>query len=257
MITRLITYLYIGDYEPCKSTSLAKYWQLKRSEHAPALSASPHPYVVLKDECACLIRIRDFHLPQDNNKEQTPNQVKTPLSIHADMYALGDKYQVVGLCSLAASKFSASLPHHWNSTDFITAVQTVYSSTPDSKRGLRDIVVQAFRDYFGTDVKKDPCIEAKLHTIDELSFALLKSWPNKVKASGTPVKSTSPQVTNVASSASGFQFSTFGGNSQTGSSFASLTGDNRPGGGLFGGITGVPQQSAPPRQTPSLFGAPR
>lgn len=184
MIYRLITYLYVGDYEPCNPANLLKHRRISRQPPTVISSTAPHKNSTTTDHCACFVRT--FPTTSTDLVALYRTQVAEPLSIHADMYALGDKYQVKGLCTLAASKFSACLHHHWDSKDFITAVQAVYSSTPDSNRGLRDVVVKAFQKYFDTDVTKDPSIEAKLHKIDGLSFELLKSWPKKVNPLETP-----------------------------------------------------------------------
>jgi hypothetical protein len=136
-------------------------------------------------------------LPSDYKPvEKAPNtvEVENPLTIHATMYALGDKYQVDGLSQLAREKFESCLHHHAHSEDFITAVQLAYSSTPDTNRGLRDVVLSAFRTQFNIDITKMPGAEAKLDTIDELSFLLIKAWPVKteppmVPAPKAPVRS--------------------------------------------------------------------
>ena len=198
MICRLITYLYVGDYEPCASHKLPCFLGVMSQKPSAIRSVAPHVYSATS-QCACLAR-GEYNF-SGNTDQRLQNQVAAPLSIHADMYALGDKYQVKGLQHLAASKFKASLASHWDSPDFITAVQTVYSSTPDSNRLLRDIVVEAFMDYFGTDITKDPAIEAKLDTIDELSFALLKSWPNKTKTTEPQARPTSGSGAPLFSSA--------------------------------------------------------
>ena len=75
---------------------------------------------------------------------------------------------------MAIEKFESCL-HHVNSADFITTVQSAYSNTPDSDRGLKDAVLKAFLGYFKVDIADEPGLEAKLHTIDELSFLLIKS----------------------------------------------------------------------------------
>jgi hypothetical protein len=62
-------------------------------------------------------------------------QVARLLNTHATMYALGDKYQVEGLCEKALEKFKSSLLAHRESENFSDAVQIGYSSTPDSTRG--------------------------------------------------------------------------------------------------------------------------
>jgi hypothetical protein len=190
MISRLITYLYTGDYEPCDTTKLSCFFQMKQYKPTAVLSTTSHPYSQ-EDRCACLIRSEQYYVVDEASRQI---QISTPLSIHADMYALGDKYQVAGLQYLAASKFKACLAHHRNSPDFITALQTVYTSTPDSNRMLRDVVVQGFKDHFGIDITKDPAIEAKLDTIDELSLALLSSWPKNVDPPKVVKASTQSQA---------------------------------------------------------------
>jgi hypothetical protein len=190
MISRLITYLYTGDYEPCDSTRLSCFFQMKQDKPAAVLNPTPHPYSE-EDDCACLVRSEQYYVINEASRQI---QISTPLSIHADMYALGDKYQVAGLQNVAASKFKACLAHHRNSPDFITALQTVYTSTPDSNRMLRDVVVQGFKDHFGIDITKDPAIEAKLDTIDELSIALLSSWPKNVDLPKVVKASTQSQA---------------------------------------------------------------
>jgi len=98
------------------------------------VNAGPKPYVVVE-------------------KADDAIEVANPLTIHAKMYALGDKYQVEGLCDLAKRKFETCLSEHAHSEDFIEAVQIAYSTTPDSNRGLRDAVISAFRTEFKTDIK--------------------------------------------------------------------------------------------------------
>ena len=230
MINRLITYLYTGDYEPCKLTSLLKFHKLKISESA-IFSNILHQYEP-SEQCACFVR--NSYSTGNPSNDLLRTQSATPLSIHADMYALGDKYQVEGLCTLATSKFSASLSRHWNSTDFITAVQTVYSSTPDSNRGMRDVVAQAFQNHFGTDITKNPLIEAKLHTIDELSFELLKSWPQKPQSLGIKSKPAGIRVASTgALTASPFRLG--GSNLQAGIGKTNVVSNPRASVNLFGG----------------------
>jgi hypothetical protein len=163
---------------------------MKQDKPAAVLNPTPHPYSE-EDDCACLVRSEQYYVINEASRQI---QISTPLSIHADMYALGDKYQVAGLQNVAASKFKACLAHHRNSPDFITALQTVYTSTPDSNRMLRDVVVQGFKDHFGIDITKDPAIEAKLDTIDELSIALLSSWPKNVDLPKVVKASTQSQA---------------------------------------------------------------
>jgi len=67
------------------------------------------------------------------------------LITHAKVYALAEKYGINGLKALAKRKFSSQVKEHLSSEEFSLAMQEVYESTVDSDRGLRDVVIQAFR----------------------------------------------------------------------------------------------------------------
>jgi hypothetical protein len=204
MIRRLISYLYLGDYDPCDGLDISRYNNLPQHVSTVTLPEAHHPryrkgtfgsFSFSSDHCACLApntknqtqparRMAPSSLPSDYKPvEKATNtvEVENPLTIHATMYALGDKYQVDGLSQLAKEKFESCLHHHAHSEDFITAVQLAYSSTPDTNRGLRDVVLGAFRTQFNIDITKMPGAEAKLDTIDELSFLLIKAWPVKTE----------------------------------------------------------------------------
>ena len=83
------------------------------------------------------------------------------------MYRLGDKYQVPSLCDLATVKFTGSATKLWSLTNkqvyygnsetfeagdsidkFTKAIRTAYSSTPDTNRGMRDVVIGATLDNY-------------------------------------------------------------------------------------------------------------
>ncbi|KAF1915882.1 hypothetical protein BDU57DRAFT_556238 [Ampelomyces quisqualis] len=200
MIRRLIAYLYLGDYDPTIGCDVARFESIKRYDSTSAPNATYHPRegafdVSLDNPCSCfaqntlqIVQARAETVatgPHEDlktfQKGASLIEVANPLTIHATMYALGDKYQVEGLCYVATQKFESCLPHHAYSEDFVSAVQIAYSSTPDSNRGLRDSVLAAFHTHFQTDISQIPGAEAKLNSIDELSFLLITSWPVKVQ----------------------------------------------------------------------------
>ncbi|KAF4459178.1 speckle-type poz [Fusarium albosuccineum] len=63
------------------------------------------------------------------------------LPIHVKVYALAEKYAIEDLKAVALKKFRIEAKEHWQSQDFIDAIQEVYTSTVDSDRGLRDVLV--------------------------------------------------------------------------------------------------------------------
>ncbi|KAH3953670.1 hypothetical protein HBI25_106540 [Parastagonospora nodorum] len=271
MIRRLIAYLYLGDYDPNSGMSLAQFGAIAQHESTSATNPTHHYRrgafgVSVTDPCACLApNAKNTEQPvaketdsQQDYKvyEKTANavEVANPLTIHASMYALGDKYQVEGLSSLAKEKFECCLHHHAQTEDFIAAVQIAYSTTPDSNRGLRNSVMEAFRTHFQTDIASIPGAEAKLDSIDELSFLLIKSWPQKIEAPNRAVKPASgaTQFGSVSSSNT---------RANVPSLFASMNSTVQP--ATTASLFGTPRPSsnnAVPSQPPTypgLFGAPR
>ena len=67
------------------------------------------------------------------------------LHTHAQMYALGDEYDIDDLKKEALWKFEKAIEAKKGLsdalTDLIEVIPTVYETTPDSDRGLRDAVV--------------------------------------------------------------------------------------------------------------------
>ena len=61
-----------------------------------------------------------------------------PLLVDAKMYAIGDKYGIDALKSLAKKKFSDALDAGWDIVSFPEVIETVYTTTITSDRGLRD-----------------------------------------------------------------------------------------------------------------------
>ncbi|KAF2758332.1 hypothetical protein EJ05DRAFT_347563 [Pseudovirgaria hyperparasitica] len=64
---------------------------------------------------------------------------------HAMVYAIAEKYGIPGLKVLARKKFLANLYTHIPYTSFSSALAEVYTSTIDSDRGLREPMLQLFR----------------------------------------------------------------------------------------------------------------
>ncbi|KAL5114352.1 hypothetical protein ACEQ8H_007742 [Pleosporales sp. CAS-2024a] len=222
MIRRLVTYLYLGDYDPNNGNELGVFDSIPRHESMTATNPTYHyrrgafGVLMTGEPCACLspnTKLIDQPAAKytDSQKdykvyEKARNavQVRNPLTIHASMYALGDKYQVDGLSEVAKQKFESCLHHHAHSEDFISAVQLAYSTTPHSNRGLRDSVMSAFREHFRTDIASIAGAEAKLDTIDELSFLLLKSWPCKTETPRAQKPLFTTSFTTASSSGSAF-----------------------------------------------------
>ncbi|KAG9186144.1 hypothetical protein G6011_02700 [Alternaria panax] len=258
--------LNFGDYDPTDDFGIAALEQLKQYEsitaaapahhHRKGVFGSPHqPY----DRCACLA-LNSKNIEQPALDKKAPHRIKirkpdnsveiaNPLTIHATMYALADKYQADGLSRVAKAKFQESLDCHVDSEDFIAAVQLTYGNTPESNRGLRDVIVQAFLSYFKVDITELPALESKLDTIDELSFLLLKSWPRRTEPTSPPKPMSSAFVAPTAPNAG---ISTA---SSTSSTVASTTSNTSSPFGIVGTPSSRGNTSAITPATGSLFGS--
>ncbi|KAL5438737.1 hypothetical protein PMIN07_010667 [Paraphaeosphaeria minitans] len=103
------------------------------------------------------------------------------LVTHAKVYAIAEKYGIVGLKSLSRKKFADQIQTHLDSEELPEACQEAYESTVDTDRGLRDIIIQAFRSNPDLSSRKD--VEVVLRDTPGLAFELFRM------ASGMPVTS--------------------------------------------------------------------
>lgn len=102
----------------------------------------------LRNHYAHILRQSEFSL-NDGNKLRSESS--TLLLGRAFMYSIGEKYGIDGLKNVASESFAALLEQRewhtgWNSSGISIgslglAIKHVYSSTPESDRGLRDQVV--------------------------------------------------------------------------------------------------------------------
>jgi lipoprotein NlpI len=91
------------------------------------------------------------------------------------------RYEIAGLKALARQKFAQELDLHLNDPDFPEACQEAYESTFHSDRGLRDVIVQAFRANPGLSLRPD--VEMMVRETPGLAFELYRM------AMGLPVSS--------------------------------------------------------------------
>ena len=65
-----------------------------------------------------------------------------PTVFNAKVYGIADKYDVTTLKLQAKEKFKQAAETCWRMDDFPHAITEVYSSTPATDRGLRDVVTR-------------------------------------------------------------------------------------------------------------------
>lgn len=104
------------------------------------------------------------------NSNHLANRV---LVLHAQVYAIAEKYKVQGLKTLAMANFNSAARTRWDTDDFLEAAYEVFESTKDSDRGLRDIVVSVFRTHKDQLLHKKQ-VEHLLVDLRGLAVELLK-----------------------------------------------------------------------------------
>lgn len=101
------------------------------------------------------------------------------LELHAEMYALGDKYQATELSRLAMQKYKDRLKRDWVPRDFLRSITKVYKLTPESNRKLRDATFSHARSNIGQFQSDDAMrLQFKETCLDvpEFMFDLLESY---------------------------------------------------------------------------------
>ena len=119
-VKKMLQYLYMDDYA-LEDQEVAAYLQCLLSTEFPVNSrqSTDHREGLSNDEDqGCLARF------------------------HAQMYSVGDYFQIPGLKATAQRYFRAVFASLQSRYAFYVTVEAVYSSTPASDRGLRDMVVK-------------------------------------------------------------------------------------------------------------------
>ncbi|KAI5361841.1 Putative BTB/POZ domain-containing protein [Septoria linicola] len=85
--------------------------------------------------------------PCDDEQSDTNDDVElgSNLVLHAQIYALGEKYDIPSLKHLAIRKFEVAAACYYDSPELADAIDFVYRSTIDTDRGLRNVVLQMFK----------------------------------------------------------------------------------------------------------------
>lgn len=95
------------------------------------------------------------------------------LVLHARIYAVAEQYMVDGLKALALEKFAGAAENRWSTHDFLEAAREAYALTPDSDRGLRNIVVKVFQTHQRALLDKEEAVQL-LIDVPLLAVHLLK-----------------------------------------------------------------------------------
>lgn len=110
----------------------------------------------------------------------TPKAKDPPdYSVHVEMYALSDLYDIPALGTLAKAKLDVTCTVNWHPNSFLEIVPRIYESTLESNQGLRTVVLDRIRKH-SNDFMKDEHLKASFQSLlaatPELGTALLISY---------------------------------------------------------------------------------
>jgi hypothetical protein len=106
----------------------------------------------------------------NHNEITAENAAKGVLATHSQMYAMGDKYQIPGLKTLAVRKFRS----FWRETcaGFATAIVIAFMSTPEADQRLRNAIVYIIGECGVT--ASEEVVDDTVKDIPELLYALYR-----------------------------------------------------------------------------------
>lgn len=93
--------------------------------------------------------------------------------LHAQMYEVGDKYDVTGLKELAREKFLRACAKFWDDDLFAPAAHHAFTTAPEDDYGLRNVVSNIISQHMSLLDK--PAVEALLAEFNGLALGLLKA----------------------------------------------------------------------------------
>ncbi|KAF2794247.1 hypothetical protein K505DRAFT_304315 [Melanomma pulvis-pyrius CBS 109.77] len=185
----LMQYLYEGEYEP---VLLPGAWippptraTKKRIVRTKVIYTLTFPHTCVEDDWgACRERnICPHHTCAvdcpSNCVDFTCIGCTTPsidgtadqLLLHAQMYEIGDKYDVAGLKELSKEKFDRACRDFWDDPAFPVAAHHAFSTTVDEDEGLRNIVSKVISSHM--ELLKKAEIKALMTEFNGLALGVL------------------------------------------------------------------------------------
>ncbi|EAT77701.2 hypothetical protein SNOG_14849 [Parastagonospora nodorum SN15] len=154
VVNLLIQYLYGGEYDPKLPDGgcSAEVTEIQYTGDRDSYYHYKFPHTCGSNGCAA-------RNSPDGNAEQ--------LLLHAKMYEIGDKYDVIGLKQLAREKFLRASAKYWDSKHFAPAAHYAFSTTPEDDKGLRNAISNIVSQHMG--LLNKPAVEALLTEFNGLA----------------------------------------------------------------------------------------
>lgn len=78
----------------------------------------------------------------DRSSALDPDSDEGPLLVNANMYIVGDKYDITSLKEHAVSKFKEVVDEQWNRPSFSASIAYLYENSVDTDRELKDVIME-------------------------------------------------------------------------------------------------------------------
>lgn len=117
-----------------------------------------------------------------SEEEKKQGQGLSEMRLHAELYGVADKYNLPSLANFAKSSYIATTVNSWDPSDFLESIDTIYTSTPQSNRGLRNVAVTCTQDWGRPDfteekglaLMKRVCLQVPEHALDLVKTVKLR-----------------------------------------------------------------------------------
>lgn len=117
--------------------------------------------------------------PEETNATTHKTEELSPFTLHAELYAAGDRFGIPSLHRLCLQKYEQELKSTTISMELLDSLYAVFEKTPDSDRSLRDIVIRHMR-LHRKDVKGngsiETCFKETALDIPSFTYELLESY---------------------------------------------------------------------------------
>jgi hypothetical protein len=144
-------------------------------EGSPMDDAAPHPHPLEEAPHSSHKKQKKKKGRMKSHAVGTPTQDEqsSALSMHAELYALGAKYQIAPLQWLALNKFKQEVEAHWHTEQFIEAIDVAFRTTSATDLQLRLTIKTLTIQHYARLVDNVDFAET-VNSIDGLAFGLFE-----------------------------------------------------------------------------------
>lgn len=116
---------------------------------------------------------------EEEQNESSSVSSSSNFDLHAEMYAIANKYQVPSLAQIALQKYTEQMYKDCSLGDFLGSISKIYELTPAHHRELRDVAVERTRRYMGkiqTDDQNRRTFRRVVQDVPDYAADLLHSY---------------------------------------------------------------------------------